>query len=76
MVSPIGPASANIFVGYYEEKLFSQTQNPPTYLRYADYTFAIFDHEAEADVFLTKLNRLRPSLRFISKKDREMSTVF
>ena len=53
MESPLGPALANIFVGYYEEKLFSQTQKPPTYFRYVDNTFAIFDHEAEADEFLT-----------------------
>ena len=33
MGSPLGPALANIFVGYYEEKLFSQTQKPPTYFR-------------------------------------------
>ena len=26
---PLGPALANIFVGYYEEMLFSQTQKPP-----------------------------------------------
>ena len=26
MGSPLGPSLANIFVGYYEEKLFSQTQ--------------------------------------------------
>ena len=31
MESPLGPALANIFVGYYEEKLFSQTQKSPTY---------------------------------------------
>ena len=43
--SPLGPALAAIFVGYYEEKLFSQTQEPPTYLKYVDDTFAIFDLE-------------------------------
>ena len=47
----LGPALANIFVGYYEEKLFSQTQKPPTYFTYADDTFAIFDHEAKPDDF-------------------------
>ena len=65
---PLGPALANIFVGYYEEKLFSQTQKPPTYFRYVDDTFAIFDHEAEADEFLTKLNCLHPSLKFTFEK--------
>ena len=65
MGSPLGPALTNIFVGYYEEKLFSQTQKPPTYFRYVDDTFVIFDHEAKADKFLTKLNCLHPFLKFI-----------
>ena len=34
MGSPLGPALANIFVGYYEGKLFSETQKPPTYFKY------------------------------------------
>ena len=72
MGSPLGPALANIFVGYYEEKLFSQTQKPTTYFRHIDDTFAIFDHEAEADEFLTKLNCLHPFLEFtFEKKERK-----
>ena len=51
MGSPLVPALANIFGGYYEEKLLSQMEKPPTYFRYVDDTFAIFDHEAEADEF-------------------------
>ena len=70
MVSPLGPALADIFVGYYEEKLFSQTQKPPTYFRYVDDTFAIFDHEAEADEFLIKLNCLHPFLKFTFEKEK------
>ena len=71
MGSPLGPALANIFVGYFEEKLFSQTQKPPTYFWYVDDTFAIFDHKAEADKFLTKLNCLHPSLKFTFEKEKE-----
>ena len=70
MGSPLGPALANIFVGYYEEKLFSQTQKPPTYFRYVDDTFAIFDHEAKADEFLTNLNWLHRSLKFTFEKKK------
>ena len=70
MGSPLGPALANIFVGCYEEKLFSQTQKPPTYFRYYDDTFAIIDHEAEADESLTKLNCLHPSFKFTFEKEK------
>ena len=68
--SPLGLSLANIFVIYYEEKLFSQTQKPPTYFRYVDDTFSIFDHEAEADELLTKLNCLYPSLKFTLEKEK------
>ena len=70
MGSSLGPVLANILVGYYEEKLFSQMQKSPTYLRYVDDAFAIFDHEAEADEFLTKLNCLHPSLKFTFEKEK------
>ena len=76
MGSPLGLALANIFVGYYEEKLFFQTQKTPTYFRYVDDTFAIFDHEAKADEFLTKLNCLHPSLRFTFEKEKEKRLSF
>ena len=76
MGSPLGPALANILVGYQEEKLFSQTQKPPTYFRYVDDTFAIFDHEAEADEFLTKLNCLHPSLKFTFEKEKDKCLSF
>ena len=70
MGSPLGSALANIFVGYYEEKLFSQTQKPPTYFRYVGHTFAIFDHKAGADKFLTQLNCLHSSLKFTFEKKK------
>ena len=70
MGSPLGPALANIFVGYYEEKIFSQTQKSPTYFRYVGDRFPIFNHEAEANEFLTKLNCLHPSLKFTFEKEK------
>ena len=42
MDSPLGPALANIFVGYYEEKLFSEISKLVVYFRYVDDTFVIF----------------------------------
>ena len=76
MGSSLGPALANIFVGYYKENLFSQTQKPPAYFRYVDNTFAIFDHEAEADKFLIKLNCLHPSLKFTFEKEKDKCLPF
>ena len=76
MESPLGLALANIFVGYYEEKLFSQTQKPPTHFRYVDDTFAIFDDEAEEGEFLTKLNCLHPSLKFTFETEKEKCLPF
>ena len=69
MGSPLGFALADIFVGYYEENLFSQTQKPPTRFSYVDDTFTIYE-EAEADEFLTKLNFLHPSLKFTFEKEK------
>ena len=76
VISPLGPALANIFVGYCEEKLFSQMQKPPTYFRFVDDTFAIFDHETETDELLSKLNCLQPSLKFIFEKEKDKGLPF
>ena len=70
MGSPLGPTLANMFVGYYEEKLFSQTHKPPTYFRYVDDTCAIFDHQTEADEFLTKLNCFHAFVKFTFEKEK------
>ena len=71
MGSPLGPALANIFVEYYEGKLFSIAQKPPIDLRYVDDTFAIFDQEAKPDEFMViKLNCLYLSLKFTFEKEK------
>ena len=70
MGSPLGLTLINVFVGYYKEKLSSQTRKPPIYFRHVDHPFAIFNNEAEADQFLTKLNYLRPFLKFTFEKEK------
>ena len=70
IASPLGAALANIFVGYYKENLFSQTQNPPAYFKYVDDSFIIFDREAEAHEFLTKLNCLHPFPKITFEKEK------
>ena len=48
MDSPLGPALANIFVGYFDSKLFSCVQKPTIYFWYVDDTFAIFEQVGSA----------------------------
>ena len=70
MGSPLGPALANIFVGYYEEKLFSEISKPAVYFRYVDDTFVMFQNEKESEEFLIRLNGLHSSLQFTFEKEK------
>ena len=47
------------------------SQKSSTNFRYVDNTFPIFDHEAEADEFLTTLNCLHSSLKITFEKENE-----
>ena len=76
MGSPLGPALANIFVGYYESKLFQTTSKPEMYYRYMDDTFVVFSNEDECDLFLDSLNSLHPSLRFTFEKESNLALPF
>ena len=42
MGSPLGAAMANLFVEFWEEKLFETTYKPFYYALYVDDTFVIF----------------------------------
>ena len=42
MGSPLGPALANVFVGYYESKLFNEISKPTVYCRYVNDNFPFF----------------------------------
>ena len=76
MSSPLGPALANIFVGYQEAKLFNIAKRPLVYCRYVDNTFAVFNNEEDCNTFLTHLNSLHPSLRFTYEKESNHSLPF
>ena len=52
MSSSLGPALANIFVGYDKNKLFTSVEKPFLYTCYVDDAFVIFISEAEGDKFL------------------------
>ena len=76
MGSPLGPSLANIFVGYYEETLFSKISKPAVYFRYVDDTFVIFQNEKESEEFLIRLNSLHSSLQFTFEKEKNNSLPF
>ena len=69
MGSPLGPALANIFVGYSENKLFASISKTFLYQRYIDDIFLIFTTEAQGDQLFAVLISLHPSLRFTVEKE-------
>ena len=68
MGSPLGPALANIFVGFHESRLFDNTIKPGVYFRSVDDTFAIFGSELDCDHFRGKLCLLHPALKVTVEK--------
>ena len=76
MGSPLGPALANIFVGFHESRLFNNTVKPGVYFRYVDDTFVIFGSELECDRFHVNLSQLHPALKFTVEKEQNNSLNF
>ena len=76
MGSPLGPALANIFVGFHESRIFDNTVKPGVYFRFVDDTFAIFGSELDCDHFKGKLNLLHPALKFTVEKEQNNSRCF
>ena len=76
MGSHLGPALANIFVGYYESKLFQTSSKPEMYYRYVDDTFVVFSNKDKCNFFLDSLNSLHPSLCFTLEKESYLALPF
>ena len=66
MGSPHGSALPNIFIGYYESKVFNKILKPTIYCHYIDDTFSLFHKETDSQNFLSCFHSLHPSLRFTS----------
>ena len=64
MGSLLGPALANISVGYQEAKLFNIAKRPLVYFWYIDDTFVVFNNEEDCNTFFIQLNSLHPSLAY------------
>ena len=76
MGNPLGPALANIFVGFYESRLFDNTVKPGVYFRFAYDTFTIFGSELDCDHFKGELTLLHPVLKFTVEKKQNNSLNF
>ena len=76
MGSPLGPSLANIFLGYYENKILHRADGLLYYCRYVDDTFAVFKKESQCDTFLNVLNNLHPALEFTYEKESNNTINF
>ena len=55
MGSPLGPV-LNIFVGYFEYKLFKDVETPINYLRYADDIFVFYKSDYNLNGLFNKIS--------------------
>ena len=76
MGNPLGPALANIFIGFHESRIFDNTAKPGVYVRYVDDSFVIFGSELDCDHVQEKLNLLHPALKFTTEKEQSNSLHF
>ena len=75
MGSPVGPALANIFVGYYEKKI-PDDQWPKMYHRYVDDVFSHFVSKDHSGQFLQRHNSLHPALQFTCEGEERGTLPF
>ena len=68
MGSPLGPALANISVGFYENQS-PDDEWPELYWRYVDDVFLHFENKPARVEFFQRLNSLHPSLRFTCEEE-------
>ena len=73
--SALGPALANIFVGFYERQIGRRSW-PDMYARFVDDVFSYFPNKSFCDRFYERLNSLHPALRFTREEEQEGSLPF
>ena len=76
MGSLLSPALANIFAGYYENKLFASVTKLLLCTSYIDDTFAIFRSGAKAEKIFTAFNSLHSALKFTMEKEASQTLPF
>ena len=78
MGSPLGPALANLFMGYYKQKWLESDHGRLVkfYRRYVDDIFCFFENEHQAQTFLDFLNIQHPNLNFTIEKQHMKQLPF
>ena len=78
MGSPLGPALANLFMGYHENKWLNSEESSTVlfYKRYVDDIFCLFKCETDAERFLSFLNRQHPNIKFTIEKEKNKQLPF
>ena len=71
MGSPLGPALANLFMGFHEKEWLNSEEGSKIrhYRRYVDDIFCMVDNEVDAQNFLTFLNSQHSSIKFTMEKE-------
>ena len=69
MRSPLGPALANVLVGFCESKLLKNVKKNLLYHCYVDDTLVAFNNEKDCEEFFIHFNSLHRSLRFTFEKE-------
>ena len=78
MGSPLAPALANIFMGFYESKWLNKydLNKPNFYWRYVLDILAAFGNEQDSLNFLDFLNKRHPNIKFTIQKQINHSIAF
>ena len=78
MGSPLGPALANLFMSYNEQKLLESEHGrlAKFYRRYVDDIFCVFENEYQALTFLDVISSLHLNLNFTIEKEHTKQLPF
>ena len=76
MGRPLGPVLANIFVGYFESKLFKDVERPLNYFRYVHDIFVSYKSDFNIEILFDKISSLHPSLKFTIENEVDGSLSF
>ena len=76
--SPLGPFFTNFFLGFLEQKYFTECNNvkPTFYVRYVDDTFVLFNDRSHIEQFVVYLNTWHKNLKFTYEIENNLMISF